>query len=114
MQIYIDSSETHVGNTRAYVRTWAHMGACVRANLQVRPRPQIHLPFGLKRNMSVDCKMGPRCTPEIPGRRSRMRAVSSRAAGSPEFSLSSQAFLCDQDLNLGMVVPPGTVDQVGY
>lgn len=45
--------------------------------------------------MSVHCKMGPRCTPEIPGRRARMHVVSSCAARSPEFRLSSQAFLSE-------------------
>ncbi len=39
--------------------------------------------------------MGPRCTPEIPGSRARTHFVSSCAAGSPEFRLSSQAYLCD-------------------
>lgn len=39
--------------------------------------------------------MGPRCTQEIPGRIAEMHVVSSCAAGSPEFRLSSQAFLSD-------------------
>lgn len=43
-----------------------------------------------------------------------MRVVSSCAAGSPEFRLSSQAFLSDPDLNPGTVLPPGTLDRVGY
>lgn len=45
--------------------------------------------------MWVHCKIGPRCTPEIPGSKARMHVVLSCAARSPEFSLSSQAYLSD-------------------
>lgn len=53
------------------------------------------LTFSLKANMWVHCKIGPRCSPEIPGSRARIHVVLSRVARSPKFRLCSQAFLSD-------------------
>lgn len=99
-----------------HVRTYGSPGQRrVRAHRHTRALMYSNsLTFSLKCDMSAHCKMGPRCTPEIPGRRARMRVVSSCAARSPEFRLSSQAFLSDPDLNRGTVLPPGTLDRVGY
>lgn len=64
----------------------------------------------MKCDLNVHCKMGPRCTPEVPG----------RAVGSVLFDLAlpgqqssgfSQTFLSDHNLHHGMVLPAGTVDQ---
>lgn len=57
--------------------------------------------------------MGPRCTPEIPGRIDR-RAPFDPALPGHQSSDSSQTFLPDHNLHHGMVPPAGTVDQVGY
>lgn len=90
MRIYIDSSETHVNYTHVHmcrlVHAHVHTCALMHAN---------SLTFSLKADMWVHCKIGPRCTPEIPGSRARIHVVLSRVARSPKFRLCSQAFLSD-------------------